>query len=50
MNNPDKRLHLYRQDLADAALRGRIEAQRFAEGRPSPTLTHINASNTGPAR
>jgi len=34
MNNPDKRLHLYRQDLADAALRGRIEAQRFVEGRP----------------
>lgn len=33
MTNPDKRLNLYRPDLADAALRGRIEAERFVEGR-----------------
>lgn len=34
MANPDKRLNLYRPDLADVALRGRIEAARFVEGRP----------------
>ncbi len=34
MANLDKRLNLYRPDLADAALRGRIEAARFVEGRP----------------
>ena len=33
MNNPDKRLNAYRPDLADAALRGRIDAARFTEGR-----------------
>lgn len=34
MTNPDKRLNLYRPDLADAALRGRVEAARFVEGKP----------------
>lgn len=34
MANLDKRLNLYRPDLADVALRGRIEAARFVEGRP----------------
>ncbi len=32
MSNPDKRLHAYRPDLAEAALRGRIDAPRFVEG------------------
>ncbi len=34
MANLDRRLNLYRPDLADVALRGRIEAARFVEGRP----------------
>ncbi len=34
MANPDKRLNLYRPDLADVSLRGRIEAERFVAGRP----------------
>lgn len=33
MSNPDKRLHAYRPDLAEAALRGRIDAARFTEGK-----------------
>lgn len=32
MGNPDKRLHAYRPDLAEASLRGRIDAARFVEG------------------
>lgn len=35
MGTLDKRLNLYRPDLADVALRGRIEADRFVEGRPA---------------
>lgn len=31
----DPRLHAYRPDLADEALRGRVEAERFVAGRPA---------------
>jgi len=31
----DRRLHLYRPDLADVSLQGRIESKRFVEGRPA---------------
>jgi cell wall-associated NlpC family hydrolase len=31
---PDRRINAYRPDLADAGLRGQVEAQRFVEGRP----------------
>jgi Bacterial dipeptidyl-peptidase Sh3 domain/NlpC/P60 family len=31
----DPRLHAYRADLADARLRGRVEAHHFTEGRPA---------------
>jgi hypothetical protein len=31
----DPRLHAYRADLADARMRGRVEAPRYAEGRPA---------------
>lgn len=34
MSLPDKRLHAYRPDLAEASLRGRIEAARFTAGKP----------------
>lgn len=30
----DRRLHAFRPDLADARLRGKVEAERFAEGKP----------------
>lgn len=33
MSTLDKRLNAYRPDLADARLQGRVEAQRFVEGR-----------------
>ncbi|MEO0542215.1 MAG: NlpC/P60 family protein [Pseudomonadota bacterium] len=33
--NLDKRLHAYRDDLADAELRGLVEAGRFVDGEPS---------------
>jgi cell wall-associated NlpC family hydrolase len=32
MSEPDKRLHAYRPDLAEAALHGRVDATRFTEG------------------
>ena len=31
----DVRLHAYREDLADAALEGQVEAERFTEGQPA---------------
>jgi hypothetical protein len=31
----DSRLHAYRPDLADARLRGEVEAARYVEGRPA---------------
>jgi cell wall-associated NlpC family hydrolase len=31
---PDRRLHAYRDDLADASLRGRVDSARFVEGEP----------------
>ena len=34
MSTLDKRLNAYRPDLAEVSLRGRIEAERFVEGRP----------------
>ncbi|MGP1255299.1 MAG: C40 family peptidase [Kiloniellales bacterium] len=35
MSALDRRLHAFRNDLADARLRGRVEAGRFVEGRPA---------------
>jgi cell wall-associated NlpC family hydrolase len=35
VNPPDPRLHAYRPDLADEALRGTVEAERFVAGRPA---------------
>src|SRR5260221_7118720 len=39
----DKRLNAYRPDVADARLRGRVEAQRFVEGRPMQVSAPITA-------
>lgn len=41
MNEPDKRLHAYRDDLADTALAGRIEARRFVSARPMRVIEPI---------
>lgn len=35
MSALDPRLHAFRPDLADAGLQGRVEAERFVEGRPA---------------
>ena len=32
---PDRRLHAYRDDLANSALRGRVTAPRYVDGRPA---------------
>jgi len=34
MTQLDRRLHAFREDLADLALEGQVEAQRFTEGQP----------------
>jgi len=34
----DPRLNAYREDLADARLRGRVAASRFVEGRPARVI------------
>jgi len=41
MTGPDKRLHAYREDLADAALAGRVEARRFVSPRPMRVIEPI---------
>ncbi len=38
MTTLDKRLHAYRDDLADAALQGQVEAERFVDGRPAQVV------------
>ena len=48
MTRPDPRLHAYRPDLADARLRGRVEAQAFAEGRPMQVIDPIVALRRTP--
>lgn len=35
MSRLDRRLHAFREDLADARLRGKVAADRFVEGRPA---------------
>lgn len=36
---PDPRLNAFRPDLADARLRGKVDAERFVEGRPARVVT-----------
>lgn len=40
MSPPDRRLHAYRPDLADIALKGRIEAHQFVASTPMQVITH----------
>ncbi|MCX7322897.1 MAG: NlpC/P60 family protein [Hyphomicrobiales bacterium] len=37
----DRRLHAFRPDLADAALKGRVEAGSFVTGTPMQVITHV---------
>jgi cell wall-associated NlpC family hydrolase len=37
----DKRLHAFRPDLADARLQGKVEAERFVEGKASQVIAPI---------
>lgn len=38
---PDRRLHAYRADLADKRLQGRVNAERFAEGQPARVVVPV---------
>lgn len=41
MPSPDRRLHAYRPDLADIALKGRVEAESFVAATPMQVITHV---------
>jgi cell wall-associated NlpC family hydrolase len=47
---PDRRLHAYRDDLADVALQGRVEARRYVEGQPYHIATAIAPVHPRPCR
>ena len=38
---PDRRLHAYRPDLADASLEGQVAAARFVTGRPATVIAPV---------
>lgn len=44
----DPRLNAYRADLADARLRGRVEAERFSEGRPARVVADVADLRSAP--
>lgn len=44
----DRRLHAYRTDIADARLRGRIQADRFTEGTPGQVVVPSTAVHRAP--
>lgn len=44
----DPRLHAYRADLADAQLRGQLEAPRFVDGRPARVTAGLVAVRSAP--
>jgi cell wall-associated NlpC family hydrolase len=41
MSPPDRRMHAYRPDLADIALKGRVEADAFVAGTAMQVITHV---------
>ena len=45
----DKRLHAARPDLADSRLRGRVEAERFVDGRPARAAREVVPLRRRPA-
>lgn len=50
MTTLDKRLHAYRADRADVRLKGRVEAQRFVDGRPMRVIRPVLDMLAGPSR
>jgi cell wall-associated NlpC family hydrolase len=46
----DRRLHAFRPDLADAALRGRVEAACYLEGRPARIAASVADVRRQPSR
>lgn len=45
----DRRLHAYRSDLADARLKGRVEAQHYVEGRPAMVAAPVANVHSAPS-
>ncbi|RST87488.1 peptidase P60 [Aquibium carbonis] len=50
MTSLDKRLHAYRPDLADARLKGRVDAERFVDGKPMRVNRPVLDMLAGPSR
>ncbi len=48
--NPDHRLNAYRPDLAEVALKGQVEAERFTEGKPARVVAAKTALRARPER
>lgn len=49
MNAPDRRLNAFRPDLADARLKGRVEAKAFAQGREAVVAAPVADLRSGPS-
>jgi cell wall-associated NlpC family hydrolase len=49
MSTLDKRLHAYRDDMADVRLKGRVDAKRFVEGLAYHCIVPINGVHRAPA-
>ncbi|WP_306117415.1 MULTISPECIES: NlpC/P60 family protein [unclassified Roseitalea] len=47
--HPDPRLNAYRPDLADARLRGRVEAGRFVDGQPRTVVVPVAEIRRNPS-
>lgn len=48
MTTLDKRLHVFRPDLADVALQGRVEAARFVDGRTAQLVWPVTSVRRAP--
>ena len=49
MSDLDHRLNAYREDLADARLKGSVDAARFVDGRPAQTAVGVAPLRRAPA-
>ncbi len=49
MTTPDKRLHAWREDLADVRLKGRVAVARFVEGVPAQCAAPLSSLFKAPA-
>lgn len=48
MSGLDRRLNAFRADLADARLRGKVDAERFVEGRPAAIVVPVADMHSAP--